>query len=238
MRSVEALLREIIDYAGVFPPASLELAEALANYEAYQSHKHSWVLARFVLPQKDYLAGARPKRISLVVPAGAEPGNAEVEMIETKGDFEPPPGVPVFYELDWRGDFERRMQTLKRWPNTGVKLRTGGESIPPFEAIAEFLKAAARHDLPVKFTAGLHSPLPKDGMHGFLNVFAAALMAYSGLPVENCEEFCFTEDEFIAGRHRFSAAKAESLRHTRVISFGSCSFLEPVEHLQALGWLV
>ena len=237
MRSVEALLREIIDYAGVFPPASLDLAEALENYEAYQSHPHSWMLARFVLPEKDYLAGARPRRISLVVPAGAGGSRSGVEMIETKGDFEPPPGVPVFYELDWRGDFERRMRDLKRWPNAGVKLRTGGESGPPFEAIAEFVTAAARHDLPIKFTAGLHSPLPKGGMHGFLNVFAAAFMAYSGMRVENCEEFRFTDDEFHAGRHRFTAAQAESLRHRRVISFGSCSFLEPVEHLRALGWL-
>jgi hypothetical protein len=44
------LLAGIIDYAGLFPPAELELPAALANYRSYQGSPDAWALGRFVLP--------------------------------------------------------------------------------------------------------------------------------------------------------------------------------------------
>lgn len=48
--SLGALLRGAIDYAGLFPPAHLELAAALANYRVYQRSADAWALGRFVVP--------------------------------------------------------------------------------------------------------------------------------------------------------------------------------------------
>jgi len=48
--ATRALLTEIIDYAGMFPPASLSLEEALANYDSYRMTAEAWLLARFVCP--------------------------------------------------------------------------------------------------------------------------------------------------------------------------------------------
>jgi len=45
-----ALLRDLIDYAGLFPPASLAMAPAVANYDAYWKSKWRWILGRFVVP--------------------------------------------------------------------------------------------------------------------------------------------------------------------------------------------
>lgn len=46
--SVRALMNGVIDYAGMFPPASLSLEEALRNYNTYLRGEHAWVLSRFV----------------------------------------------------------------------------------------------------------------------------------------------------------------------------------------------
>jgi len=48
--SLRALLTDIIDYAGLFPPAELRLHEALRNYEQYRHDVEAWMLARFVIP--------------------------------------------------------------------------------------------------------------------------------------------------------------------------------------------
>jgi len=257
MRAVDAFLHEILDYAGLFPPASLDLRAALSNFYEYQSHPRSMMLGRFVLPERYLAVPDLPARISLLadsLPVGPIP--AQVEAIESKSRFEPPPGVRVFFELDWRGDFESPMRELAERSRVGVKLRTGGtppDAVPPAERVASFLEAAARARLPVKFTAGLHVPVPNQDpvtgarMHGFLNVFAAAFVAFrdrAGAEVltqilrnYGYSEFRFSETEFIAGPHVFPVDDIVRLRREAAAGFGSCSFLEPVEHLERNGYL-
>ena len=48
--SLRALLTRSIDYAGMFPPCSLELAAALKNQAEYTRSGDSWMLSAFVLP--------------------------------------------------------------------------------------------------------------------------------------------------------------------------------------------
>jgi hypothetical protein len=48
--SVRLLLDGVIDYAGLFPPAQLELAPALANYLACRGDLDAWMLGRFICP--------------------------------------------------------------------------------------------------------------------------------------------------------------------------------------------
>lgn len=49
-KSLHALLHTLIDYAGLFPPAELSMADAVGNYARYRRSKESWMLGRFVVP--------------------------------------------------------------------------------------------------------------------------------------------------------------------------------------------
>lgn len=75
--SLRALLASAIDYAGLFPPANLELEPALRNYAGYVRHPDSWMLGPFILPLAEFDAAARglsqfsmehPLRISALGP--------------------------------------------------------------------------------------------------------------------------------------------------------------------------
>jgi hypothetical protein len=57
--SLRALLTQAIDYAGLFPPASLELAPALRNYAEYARGSDIWMLGAFILPVAQFDAAAR-----------------------------------------------------------------------------------------------------------------------------------------------------------------------------------
>jgi hypothetical protein len=136
-----------------------------------------------------------------------------------------------------------------------AKIRTGGvtpEAFPPAENIARFLAGCAKTEVAFKATAGLHHPLrchrpltyspdgPSGWMFGFLNVFTAAVLAHKGLdseaiePLLTEESLSFTDDAISWSGHRITAAEITTARHTFAISFGSCSFEEPVADLKAL----
>jgi hypothetical protein len=75
--SLRALLGNAIDYAGLFPPANLELEPALKNYAGYVRHPDAWMLGPFILPLAQFDAAARnlsqfsaehPLRISALGP--------------------------------------------------------------------------------------------------------------------------------------------------------------------------
>jgi hypothetical protein len=44
------LFEEIVDYAGLFPPASLDMPGAVAEFARFREAPESWMLGRFVLP--------------------------------------------------------------------------------------------------------------------------------------------------------------------------------------------
>ncbi|HEY9812069.1 MAG TPA: hypothetical protein V6D31_00820, partial [Candidatus Sericytochromatia bacterium] len=50
LASLKVLLDSVVDYAGLFPPAKLTMAEAIANYAQHMSDHYNWMLGRFVLP--------------------------------------------------------------------------------------------------------------------------------------------------------------------------------------------
>src|SRR5579862_3638410 len=49
-RPIRTLLTELIDYAGLFPPAGLDMAAAVRNYASWLSGDYSWMLGRFIVP--------------------------------------------------------------------------------------------------------------------------------------------------------------------------------------------
>lgn len=50
MTALRALIAKLIDYAGLFPPAGLSMADAVGNYARYRASGVSWALGRFILP--------------------------------------------------------------------------------------------------------------------------------------------------------------------------------------------
>jgi hypothetical protein len=140
-------------------------------------------------------------------------------------------------------------------PTFGFKLRTGGvtaDAFPTSQQIARALVTPATHQVPIKFTAGLHHPIRQyrdevqTKMHGFLNVLGAAVLAAEQkwdvhqatnmLEDENVDSFYF-DDEFFAWREWKIDLKPLKKRRNFVTTFGSCSFDEPREDLRTLNFL-
>jgi hypothetical protein len=70
--SLEALLSSVVDYAGLFEPAKLELQPAMVNYAQYQTNPYAWMLGRFILPisrlqEFEQLLPEKPRQWSLSV---------------------------------------------------------------------------------------------------------------------------------------------------------------------------
>jgi len=139
--------------------------------------------------------------------------------------------------------------------NLGVKIRTGGleaDLFPSPEEVARFIVAAASRRLPLKATAGLHHPYrhvdPSTSFHhhGFVNVLAANAFAHTGEPEATIAAVLADEDpaHFALDKgglgwsdRRVGADELEAMRAGLFLSYGSCSFEEPVEDLTALGIL-
>lgn len=47
---IRILLRDAVDYAGLFPPAQLDIPGAVAEYASYLESADAWALGRFVVP--------------------------------------------------------------------------------------------------------------------------------------------------------------------------------------------
>lgn len=171
-------------------------------------------------------------------------------------------GVQLFVEAESLAvaapaiaDFNGRRGGGKTIRKIGYKLRCGGlekQTFPTPEKVAEVIGVCREHDIPMKFTAGMHHPLRNRSreletmQHGFINVFAAALLAWDSnlgadeiaacLADENGRHFLFADDAFSWRERTISAGAIKRLRTSKVISFGSCSFAEPVEGLHSLGY--
>lgn len=48
--SLKAFMDDIIDYAGLFPPAELSLDTSIQKYSDYRKTKDAWMLSRFIIP--------------------------------------------------------------------------------------------------------------------------------------------------------------------------------------------
>jgi hypothetical protein len=248
--SLRALLTNLIDYAGLYPPAALSLPAALDNYKRYLASPESWMLNRLVLPASklgDVELGQN-WRVTLLVENEPGPLPAQVETLETKQPRKL--SLPTYSEAP-----------LDRINGSFAKVRTGGltpDAIPMASKIAEFLRHAAERRIPFKATAGLHHPIrashpltysadsPHAIMHGFINVFVAAAFAWHGNDrgavigvLHECdpESFDFSDDTLTWLGCSLTTAQIAAARLEFAHSVGSCSFDEPVAGLRALGWL-
>jgi hypothetical protein len=298
--SAESLLKGIIDYAGLFPPAKLNMSEAVRNYCKYKSGPEAWIVDKFVCPitrlsemesclgrmqfeksipvcligrggetAQEFLqntiadlavvrrsatrtdVGALEVRIPPAAMNAKAIGHLAVELKRRRGELD------VFLEPpltdDWRSDITMVIETIAITQATGAKIRLGGASadaFPPIEVVSHFIFECARNRIDLKATAGLHHAVRHFDntmnchVHGFLNVFVAAMLAYSQqcqrsqidlvLKQDDPRAFVFDKDGLSCLSPKVTNVQIqEARRYAR--SFGSCSVAEPVADLAAMG---
>jgi hypothetical protein len=240
------VLDRLIDHAALFPPASMSLDDALEEDRAARASEAAALMARFVAPAR--LLGDLPaERPALsVVLTGAEDaeqvqGASGLEAVEVPlGAPLPRPadllaaysaleplGVEIYFELvfgdGWRNDVPAAIGAIAAL-GARVKLRCGGTHTPSVEQVALVIAACREAGVPFKCTAGLHHAVRRGEEHGFLNILAATTA-----PNARLEEVLAEED--------FAALDLDSPDRSLFTSFGSCSWREPVDDLEALGLL-
>jgi len=297
VKAVDALLSGLVDYAGLFPPASQGMREALENYASYREGEDRSALGRFIVPVsrlkeletvgRDLLPhgpGSEPWRLSVLVSgdvraagdemrdfnsrhsAGSPDGHALVDVVELKAATvdeiehlcsEVPGTFTPYFEIPTRGDVSGLVRKIAL-VGARAKMRTGGvtpDSIPPARDVIAFIVACRREAVPFKATAGLHHPIrgsyhltyapdsPVGTMYGFLNVFVASALVNEGesddIAVAALEEtdrhaFVFEDDAIVWRGQRIPSREIEQSRRMLAISFGSCSFREPIDELAPL----
>ncbi len=293
--TLRTLRAGIVDYAGLFPPAVLDMPTTVRHYAEYLTGPDAWMLGRLVVPaaRLDELEthaatllpatlGAEPWQIAALVPPAGDPGLPEslervtvfnethadpsrglarIGVIELRGSDPDsiddalnliPDALFPFFELAGDAD-PRGLAAALAGSDAGAKIRTGGTEAAAYPSpprLARFIAACAAADLPFKATAGLHHPLHHHAEavgadeFGFLNVFTAAALARAKkldepalqqvLTEPSPDAFEFGETELVYGDHALTLEQVEETRLHFAISFGSCSFVEPLDDLRSL----
>lgn len=296
-QSLQVLLGGTIDYAGLFPPAALDMGAATEAYVSYLHDPDYGMLGRFVVPvvrlrEFDEAAASllprggstEPWRLS-VLPGPdlaadidlalkfncrhwneSEIGHAVIDSLEMKvltvdeiaaAASIMPRQFAAFFEIPTDSDPSVLVSAIKR-AGASAKMRTGGvteAAFPEAAAVARFMITCREARTPFKLTAGLHHPIraeyrltyaadpPRGTMFGYLNMFCAAALAWNGadeplirsaLLATSAGDFHFTDESLTFGGHVVPIASIHQAREKFVMSFGSCSFREPVDELAAL----
>jgi hypothetical protein len=165
--------------------------------------------------------------------------------------------IELFLELDLLDDplpLIREIATTR----ASAKIRTGGvveSAIPSPSHVLRFMEGCVDEGVPFKATAGLHHlirgryPLTYDEgsatavMFGFMNVFLAAALCASGssegavlgaLEETDPTAFRFDDRGFWWQDHFLLHEQLAVVRQNVAVSFGSCSFTEPVSQAKLL----
>jgi hypothetical protein len=185
MNAKQAAFSGLIDYAGLYPPAALDMPAAVRNYLDYRASQHASVLGRFIVEMSrlDELRDAAgdqlsEMRLSVIAPASPEAGQVakwigqgfRIESVEIKCD-EPlriarvrehlPAGVDCYFEVPVHQSCSGAIDAIAA-VDARAKLRMGGttaEAFPSAEHIAERLHLLTDRRVPFKATAGLHHPI-------------------------------------------------------------------------------
>jgi len=293
MTALRALLTNIVDYAGLYPPAGLDMTTAALNYATYAESDDAWMLGRFIVPAARLseldsefaridTTMPLPMRLSVVLGADVAADvdavrafNAShvqtfsVDAVEAKlatstaieqatalieGEFE------LFAEVPVDADPRPLVAAMAR-AGTSAKIRTGGvtpDAFPSAADVVRFMRRCIDAGVRFKATAGLHHPLraeypltyeaspPSGVMYGHLNVFLAAAAIAQGMSDDDAcrvleerdpSSIVATDEALVWRDHTFSAEHLVRMRVRVAVSFGSCSFREPVDELRSLSFV-
>lgn len=247
------LYTALVDDAGLFPPTSLHMDEALARNQRDLERGNPMLTHRFLCPASriDRLRGIayRPRRIGLIVDTSELPpfDDLPVDIVEMPlPDGESiqaladrlglPDGVRLFAEV------APRKLGVEVPDGVGLKVRCGGltaEAFPTAEHLGTFIKHCVERDVPFKATAGLHHAVrhfdPSLGVdrHGFLNLVLAVCEAVEGRDPASVLRSTDV-GHLVRLAHTVSEETAKRARRL-LVSYGSCNTSTPAEDLQALG---
>ncbi|MGM9924434.1 MAG: hypothetical protein ACI35R_09325 [Bacillus sp. (in: firmicutes)] len=166
--------------------------------------------------------------------------------------------IPAPLHAEWEETLHKSLDVIAAHNSEspaalGFKLRTGGvaaDAFPTPRQVAIAIKGCRDRNLAMKFTAGLHHPIrmyrEETGakMHGFINVFAAGMLArlhHLDLPMiekiladEEISNFAFHPNEISWCGLKMTISEIRSLRDSALRSYGCCSFNEPREDMRSL----
>ncbi|HET6778014.1 MAG TPA: hypothetical protein VFH26_03945 [Gemmatimonadales bacterium] len=292
MTAIQTLLQGSIDYAGLFPPAELDMRTALENYVRYSRGSSSWALGRFIvsvsrldelernLPSIPLRPLNVPWRFAALMGANIEvdaraindfnrrhlSNGAAIDSVEMKASSEAdigriieivPSTLQSYIEVPVDPDPSDLIHSIGRG-GARAKVRTGGvtaDAFPRGADLLRFIRATIDHAVPFKATAGLHHPVratyrltyaeksPVGRMFGFLNLMLAVAFLRSGmdesevlrvLEEEDSSAFQADDSGISWRRHKVDVEVLREARRLGIVSFGSCSFTEPIEDLQSL----
>jgi hypothetical protein len=168
--------------------------------------------------------------------------------------------ISLFAEIPLEPDPAPLVDAI-RTAGISAKIRTGGvtaDAIPSPGPVVRVLRRCIDAGVRFKATAGLHHPLrgeypltydtgaPVGVMYGYLNVFLSAAWMREGMPDaeaallldERSPGAIQVTESAIAWRDfRLTADQVRRIRDELAVSFGSCSFREPVDDLRALAFV-
>lgn len=236
-----ALFSALVDDAGLFPPTSLHMDEAVARHQRDLESGNPVLTHRFLCPTSR-IDGLRrqeqqPQLVGLIVDTETVPDFSDlpVDFVESTAMLQVPEHVRLFVETH-----PRHISPVPH--GVGLKVRCGGmtaDAFPSVGELSEFISYCAEHDQPFKATAGLHHAVrhfdPSLGVdrHGFLNLVLAVCAA-----VEKRDPFRVLGSTDVGDLVRQAQAVPEDVaRQARriLVSYGSCSTAAPVEDLKTLG---
>ena len=255
----EALYR-LLDDASQFPPGNLALAPAWEAHRRWRESEQAAVVGRFLVPSARLGAldelfardGGEGIEFGVVVSGGEVEGlgalAGRVTSVELRGAVddvegwhERCPQAEVFVE---GAPVEAVARAWERDVRVGAKLRCGGleaVAFPSVEAVASFISDCVRLEVPFKATAGLHQPLrdwdPEIRVfhHGFLNLWAATVLAANGAARDELITCLELQDAEAWWQLGLGAAELQGARRW-FTAFGTCSIEEPLEGLAAIGF--
>jgi hypothetical protein len=165
---IKNLLKGLIDYAGLFPPARLDMATAVAAYARHRRSEYSWILGRFVVPAgrlgelealiDDAWDGTAPWQLSVLVGAEEKDAVAIAGLEARRSGLLSAPAVEAKVETP---DLVERLKTLfpgreisceiplgdlRPWlealalAGVRAKIRTGGIVATAFPALREIVQ--------------------------------------------------------------------------------------------------
>jgi hypothetical protein len=198
-------------------------------------------------------------RLPTEVSDGRPPAAASVELRHTvRAALSVGPAVRPYLEVavgpGWEMGIESAVAAIavardSELRSLGAKIRCGGltaDAFPSASQVASFMVACSRHDVPFKATAGLHHPIRHvdDDLgvmrHGFLNLLFAAGLAAEGedevavaaiLSETDRSAFSLLASRFAWRGRGLLLPALKRLRTGGLVSYGSCSFEEPIDDL-------
>lgn len=247
-------LESLFDDAGLFPPASRPMADALSAHRRALESPHARLVGPFLCPvnrlaELDACVAsgvARPPRLGVIaygatIPwrrVAAQPGVVQVEAPLGTDLSGAGARVRRYLELPHHCDVAASLDAVVR-ADARAKVRCGGltrDAVPSVAWLASVLVGCAQRGLVLKATAGLHAPLHRRGpdgiRHGYVNLLAAAAAARAGEPVDAVAAILGAEDDPTGGLGR-QAARGRKL----LASIGTCSIDDPVRALTEGGQL-